>query len=190
MTDEKKGSPDSPSPRDLRAELSGETSLEDREVLKRAETATVPAEVLREGGEPSGDIRTLLQQMSLPEKVKAAMFGNSTCRGILITDSQRMIQEAVLKNPQLQEREVLEYARNPNVTDSVLRRISDSKQWSANYLLKYHLVLNPKTPQDIAMKWVRYLRQSDLKKVARSKNIGQVIANAAKKRLNEMQKKS
>jgi len=128
------------------------------------------------------DIRSLIKDMTLPQKVKAAMFGNATCRALLIKDSQRVVQEAVLKNPQLQEREVHDFLKGSNTPELVIRRIADSKQWMKSYQAKYLLVSNPKTPIDLGLKWVRYLRRNELKRLAQSKGVSQVIATAARKR--------
>lgn len=139
--------------------------------------------------EQEGDLRAQIRDMTLPQKMKCAMFGNQTCRMLLVTDSNRLIQEAVLKNPQLQEREVHDFAKNKNMPENVLRRISDSKTWMKSYQLKLLLTNNPKTPLDLALKWVRFLRAGDLKRLGGSKNVSQVVANAAKKRAAELQKK-
>lgn len=162
--------------------------LESGEALKD-QTLQGLAELKEEDSE-SLDIRSQLRDMGIPQKVKLAMFGNATCRMLLISDANRLVQEAVLKNPQIQEREIHDFARNTNVSDNVLRRISDSKTWMKSYIIKMNLVLNPKTPQDVSLKWLRYLRKPDLKRVASSKNIPQVIATSAKKRLADLTKRS
>ncbi len=144
---------------------------------------------LKEEDSSEGDIRAQLRDMGIPQKVKLAMFGNATCRMLLIGDANRLVQEAVLKNPQIQDREIYDFAKNSNIPENVLRRISDSKSWMKNYLAKLHLVLNPKTPSDVSLKWLRFLRSSDLKKIGSSKNVSQVVATAAKKRIADMQKR-
>ena len=47
------------------------------------------------------DLRTQMRDMTIPQKVKLALLGNSVARMLLISDPNRMIQEAVLKNPRL-----------------------------------------------------------------------------------------
>ena len=58
-----------------------------------------------------------------------------------------------------------------------------------SYSLKVALVTNPKTPGDLALKWLRYLHKADLRRIARSKNIPQVVAVNARKKLAEMDKR-
>lgn len=135
------------------------------------------------------DIRTRLSKMSLPERLKTAMFGNGVARALLIRDPNRLISLAVLKNPKLQSSEVEDYGKNPNLSEHVLRAIASSQEWMKSYSLKFSVVTNPKTPQDVALKWLRYLNQPELKRLARSKSIPQLVAVTAKKRLADMDKR-
>jgi hypothetical protein len=100
-----------------------------------------------------------------------------------------MIQQFVLKNPKLAQSEVETFAKNPQIAEGVIRTISDSKKWMKSGNLRYIVVTNPKTPGDIALKWLRYLPLSDLRKIAKSKNLPQLIAVTAKKRVAEADEK-
>jgi hypothetical protein len=136
----------------------------------------------------SDDIRKKLLDMKLPEKMKLAMFGNSTCRSLLIGDGNKLVQMCVLKNPQIREGEVEEFSKNPNLSDQVLRKISQTKEWMRSYNMKKNLVFNPKTPQDVSLKWLRHLRANDLRTLTRSKNVPQNLTTLARKRLADVQK--
>lgn len=129
------------------------------------------------------DLRVRIGEMSLPEKIKLAMFGDATCRSILILDSNRIVPAFVLNNPKLQLSEVEAFAANHNVSDLVLRQISEGREWVKSYGVKLGLATNPKTPPDLAMRWLRHLLPNDLKKIAKSKNVPQLIAVTAKKLL-------
>jgi hypothetical protein len=172
----------------------GEISNEDYEELVKLNLPTEVTEIevatIEKEQEPNteGDIRSKLRDMGIPQRVKLAMFGNNTCRMLLILDANKLVQEAVLKNPQLQEREVLDFARSTNVSDNVLRRIATSKTWMKSYQAKVNLVSNPKAPSDVALKWIKYLRQAELKRLTSSKNVSQVVSLAARKRIAEIQK--
>ena len=138
---------------------------------------------------PEKDIRAQIQEMKIPGKIKLAMFGNAVCRGLLINDKNRLIQQFVLRNPKLTMKEVEEFSKNSNLSEHVLRSIADKREFVALYQVKLGLVLNPKTPLDVSMKWIRYIQSSDLKRISKSKGIPQVVASAAKKRLDEGEKK-
>ena len=135
------------------------------------------------------DLRTQIADMILPEKLKFAMFGNAQCRVILIQDPNRMIQEAVLKNPKLQDREIVGFTQNPYMSEFVLRRISDNRKWMKPYIIKRNLVFNPKTAPGIALRYLRYLQKADVRRISKSKGVSQVVANTARKILADMIKK-
>ena len=149
-------------------------------------TAEQESALAQEGSEPV-DIRAQISSMGLPGKIKLALFGNSICRGLLVRDSNKLVQQFVMKNPKLQVREVEEFARNPHISDQVLRLIADSKMWMKSALVKYNLVTNPKTPQDVALKWLRYLQAHEVRRIAKSKNIPQIVTATAKKLVNDAQ---
>ena len=137
--------------------------------------------------ESSEDIRVQIGKMSVPEKVKVALLGNSTCRQLLIRDPNRMVQLIVLQNPRMTPGEIEEFSKNANLSDAVLRAIADNKNHVKSYTVKVHLVMNPKTPIDVSLKWLPHLRVGELRKIAKSKNLPQVIATAARKRVEDME---
>jgi hypothetical protein len=123
------------------------------------------------------NIYALVQNMSIPEKIKLAMLGNKSARSLLIRDSHRTIPFFVLQNPKITESEIQEIAKNTNIDDGILRAIGTDNQWMRTYAMKVSLVSNPKAPVDVTVKWLRYLRDRDLRRLARSKNIPQVVAS-------------
>lgn len=143
------------------------------------------SDILAEEEEPQSikDIRTVLSQMNLPQKVKAALFGNSACRAVLILDGNKLIQQSVLKNPKITDKEIESYSKNSNIGAGVLRAIADKRQWIKPYRIKYNLVCNPKTPIDVAIRWLRFLHAADLKKIARSKSVPTAVSTQAKKKI-------
>ncbi|MBN8550710.1 MAG: hypothetical protein J0M12_15455 [Deltaproteobacteria bacterium] len=160
------------------------------ELAEDARPAGLPAAQPAVGTDDgSTNIRNQIAEMTMPEKIKLALLGNSVCRGLLILDTNRMIQQFVLKNPKLGITEVETFARNPQMAEGVLRTIADSKQWMKNSTLKYAIVTNPKTPGDLALRWMRYLNAADLRKISKSKNLPQLIAVTAKKRLADLEEK-
>jgi len=164
-------------------------SVSDKIEIAAALQEDEPAKPIENADDPCGDIRTLISKMRLPEKVKLAMFGNSTARGLLIRDANKMVQLFVLKNPKLTLKEIEDFSKNPNLSDQVLRHISSVQAWVKSYTVKLHLVINPKTPGDLSLKWLKFLNTPDLKNIARSKNLPQIVTVAAKKRLSDLDKR-
>lgn len=161
----------------------GECSSQEVEEIKKV-FSTSPDALKKEvqGKEKeSNDLRTLLADMTVPEKLKLAMFGNGVARALLIQDSSRLVQSAVLSNPQLQESDIETFAKNKNVSEYVLRSISNDRTWMKNYSVKVNLVFNSKTPIDVSTRYVKFLRKNDLGRLARSKDVPQAVALAARK---------
>ena len=107
-------------------QVGAEVAQEVEGVLSGQYKLELPAALSSEKSEVSDkeDIRSKIKDLSLAHKIKYAMRGNATCRGLLIGDANRLVQESVLKNPQLTDREVEDYSKNPNVAEFVLRNIS------------------------------------------------------------------
>lgn len=174
---------------------------EDEEIQKiiaGEDNVSIPGELVEEKGElktvekespEDADIRKRLMTMTIPQKIKLAMLGNSVARGLLIFDANKMIQDFVLKNPRLAPPEVEAFIKSTNMSDHVLRQISQSKDHMKSYDNKRNLVFNAKTPQDVSLKWLKFLNASDLKRVAKSKNIPNTVSSAASRIVSAAEKK-
>ena len=155
-----------------------------REAARGAEAVAIPKALLEEGGkgESEEQLYKIINDLTIPQKIKLAMFGNMTARGLLIRESKnRQIPLFVLENSRLTENEVQEFSRNTNLSDQVLRAIAQNPEWMKNYTVRVNIVSNPKTPIDASVKWVKYLQVQDLRKLMKSKNIPQVIASQCRK---------
>lgn len=128
-----------------------------------------------------------IMKMNIAEKIKLATKGNKEARSILIRDSNKLVSVAVVRSPGLTDGEVLLQAGNKTASDDVLRVIYNDREWTKKYQVKLALVKNPKVPQAIGMKLLGTLRESDVKNLARDKNVPNIIQMMAKK---QMEKKS
>ena len=137
----------------------------------------------------STDLRTMIADMKISDKIKIAMFGDVNARSLLIKDPNKLIQSFVLKNPQITFEELAGFASDPNTPKGVLRILSETNKSSKEYQMKKALVYNPKTPIDISMKWVKFLHQADLKKLAKSKSIPNSLVVIVRKRVSELEKR-
>lgn len=173
------------SPEPAAVSLSSPAAAANENNIHETAATTVPGSNVGSERTESSDARFQISKMGIPEKIKAAMFGNSTCRAVLIRDTNKLIQQFVLKNPRLQLREVEEFARNPNLSDAVLRTIATNSAWMKSYALKWNIVSNPKTPIDVSLKWVRFLNVAEIRRLSKSKNVPQAIVSAARKKLDE-----
>ena len=122
-----------------------------------------------------------IQQMGVSEKVKLALLGNKEARDILVRDSNKMVAVAVVKSPKIQESEIETISKSRNVAEEVLRQVASTKEWTKSYVIKFNLSSNPKTPIALAMKFLPHLREFDLRKLAKSKDVSAVLAQQARR---------
>lgn len=122
-----------------------------------------------------------IKDLPVPDKLKLAMSGDKEARSILIRDSNKQVQEAVLDSPRITEGEVAGVANSRNVSDELLRKIAQSREWMKNYQIRLGLVNNPKTPLPIGIKIVGTLMIADLKRLSKNKGVSNVLLTAAQR---------
>jgi hypothetical protein len=145
-----------------------------------SDEATAPLE--------EGKRLTLMQRvmkMSISQKIKLATLGNKEARGLLLRDSNKLVALAVIHSPRITDGEVHAVANNRAANDDVLRVIYNNREWLKSYTLKLALVKNPKTPLPVSMKFLSTLRESEIKDLARNKNVPSTIQSQAKKMMDK-----
>jgi len=126
--------------------------------------------------------------MTVSEKLDLARKASKEARTILIRDSNKLVQLAVVNSPKITESEIVAIAANRQVTEDVLREIGMNREWLRNYQVRLALVNNPKTPLTIAMAQVTYLNQRDLGLLAKSKGVPRPLVIAAESRLKTVKR--
>lgn len=129
-----------------------------------------------------------IQTMTVSEKLELARTASKEGRTILLRDSNRLVQLAVVESPKITESEILGIAANRQINDEVIRKIAMNREWLRNYQIRLALVNNPKTPLTIAMAQISYLNQKDIKALAKSKGIPRPLVIAAEGKLKEHRK--
>jgi len=124
-----------------------------------------------------------IAEMTVSEKIRAAMLGSREERMLLVRDNNRIVASAVVRSPLMQESEAALISRNRNMTDEVLRVIGSTPELVKSYMVKKNLVENPKTPVMIATRLIQHLRETDLKHLAKSKNVTGPVKDAARRHL-------
>ena len=128
-------------------------------------------------------------KLKVTEKIKMALTGDKEWRAILMNESNRLIQGAVLKNPKISDGEVLMVAKNKTSSDDLIRIILLNKDWVKNYEIKKALITHPKTPPPKALRFISYLTMKDLKELSKSRQVSNVVATAARKELENRMRK-
>ena len=124
-----------------------------------------------------------IKDLPVPDKVKLAMGGDKEARSILIKDSNKQVQEAVLDSPRITEPEIVAIANSRNVGEEILRKIATSREWMKNYQIRLGLANNPKTPLPLGLRIIGTLMISDLKRLSKSKGVSSVLTAAANRAL-------
>lgn len=145
-----------------------------------------PEELLQEGDEPKPErlFESLYQRlisMAVNDKVRLATLGNKEARNLLIKDPNRLVVTAVLTSPKLTDEEVVAFAANKNLSKDVPNLIASRKEFVKSYGVKVALVNNPKTAVPTAVKLLQHLLEKDLRNVAKSKGISNVVVSAARR---------
>ncbi len=128
--------------------------------------------------------RTLYEKlltMSVPEKISLAVRGDKEARTLLMRDSNKVVQEAVMDSPKMTDGELEAVARMRNLPEELLRKIARNGEWMKRYGMVHGLVTNPKTPAGIAMPLVSRLNDFDMKNLLKDKNVSDIIRREARK---------
>lgn len=124
-----------------------------------------------------------LQEMSVADKIKMALTGDKEWRTLLIRESNKQVNTAVLKNPRISEGEVITVAKNRSSSDELIRIILLNRDWVKLYDMKKALVVHPRTPLQTAMRYMTFLSEKDIRDLAKSREVGQAIVNNARRML-------
>jgi hypothetical protein len=131
---------------------------------------------------------TILQKISrlkVGERIKLGFIGSREERSILIRDTARLVQNAVLNSPKLTDAEVETFAAAKNLQESVFREIARQRRFIKLYPVVRNLVNNPKCPLDISLTLIKTLMVHDLKSLRHSKSVPDTIRKIAAKLYQE-----
>ena len=134
--------------------------------------------------EDEGTTVQRIAAMSVAQRVVAAMKGTREERAILIRDSNKIVNVAVLSSPKITETEVEIIAKMTAVSEEVLRIIGRTRAWMKNYTITAGLAKNPKTPIPLSMNLLPRLTDKDLKMISSDRNVPDVVRTSARRKLS------
>ena len=159
-----------------------ELSEFDRLLRAAAETGEEASGEEKDG--PLGkSLNAELDELDVPERIRMALVGNSNARAILIQDQLKMVSLSVLDNPGLSIKEIAIFAQNRGLADELIRKICLNRKWIRHYSIKLSLIQNPKTPPNMVLNYLKFMRKTDLKTLSRSKDVPNFVMKMAKVRL-------
>lgn len=188
---------DEPLPSD---ELFAETIAEDRALAAGADAREVTDETMEaatpDGGAPPASIgkkfvplHARIGKMKKSEKIRLAMVGDAAARALLVRDHNKTVAAAAVQSPRMTDADAVNVAKSRQVSEDVLRYVGKKRDFVANYEVKKALVFNPKTPLSISMNLITYLRDDEVKVIAKGKGIPQAMKSAAMQILKKREKK-
>lgn len=158
----------------------------DEDGRSQTEVEALMEEAVREGMSKY----QLALELKVAEKIKMALTGDKEWRTIMMKESNKLVQAAVMKNPRISDGEVLMIAKTRTSSDDLIRMILLNKDWVKSYEIKKALLIHPKTPPPKALRFITYLTMKDLKELAKSRQISSIVVNAIRKELQMRIKKS
>jgi hypothetical protein len=127
-----------------------------------------------------------IQKLSIAKKIEwANKKGNKEVRTILLRDPNKLVQLAVIQSPRITEGEIGKIALSRMAPNEVLQYIYNNRMLVKNYTIKVNLVNNPKVPVGVAMRFLSLLRQSELKSLAKNRNVSRALQTQAQKILEK-----
>jgi hypothetical protein len=148
------------------------------------------AEEGEEGEEENLSKYQMALEMGVSEKIKTALTGDKEWRNIFLKDPNKLVSSAVLKNPRITDGEVLAVAKNKSASEELIRLITLNREWVKSYEIKKALVLHPRTPLLKALRYMDVLTEKDIKNLAKSRGVSQIIVNNARRMLLAKQQKN
>ena len=124
-----------------------------------------------------------VRMMAVSHRIKLAFTGGREARQVLARDPVRLVQRCVLMNPRMSLEEVLAVAKNRSLHGQLLRQIAEQRDWVRQYSIRQALVMNPKTPLQIALKLMGGLHERDVRVLAKSRNVSSVVQAQARRAL-------
>ena len=122
-----------------------------------------------------------LYRQNTAQRMISALKGTREDRAILVRDPNRLVSSAVLGSHKLTDVEIESFAGMKSLSDEVLRRIGNHKEWTKRYGVISNLVKNPRTPLGISIGLVSRLNPRDIKGLAVDRNVPEVIRKQAQK---------
>lgn len=100
--------------------------------------------------------------LQLYQRVMQARHANIEERKVLLFDKAEEVLNALLDNETLSEEELRILVERKDLSPEFLRRVASDKRVLASYDIKKHLILNPKTPASISLKFIGQLFTFDI----------------------------
>jgi hypothetical protein len=179
-------------PAESGASVVAEEAVPEEQVALAVPVALVPAKLPLENSDEFEVAEqkklTVFQRVSklnVGQRIKLGFIGGKEERALLIRDTARLVQNAVLNSPKLSDAEAESFAGSKNLQENVFREIARQRRFLKLYPVVRNLVNNPRCPLDISLTLVKTLMVYDLKSLRHNKNVPDTIRKVAAKLYEE-----
>lgn len=157
------------------------------EVLTEEEREALLAELEEDeerSNEPVDWSKTPFMKLPIPIQIKLAMTGPHEKAIEALNSSNRVVAGSAIRNPKIKENDIVKISRSKTMHEDVIRYICNNGDWTKSYPVKFNLVQNPKTPPSLVSRWLPLMRQTDLRSLAKSKQVPSAVSIMAKRLLS------
>lgn len=120
-----------------------------------------------------------IRQLDGNEKMRMASRASFVERQVLLRDGSPQILQALINNPRIETKEVLEIARSPYANGGILEQIAKKRKWMSHPEMPALIARNPKTPPPMALRLLDSLSTPELQQMGKSSAIRETLRKAA-----------
>lgn len=132
------------------------------------------------------NLATKLGQLTAGQRVSTARVCSPALFGALIRDPSPRVFAALLGNGRMTEEELIRgLVSDPEMTPEKIRILADDRKWNARYAIRKWIAEHPQTPNAVAASQLRYLRATDLRRIAAAPESRTFIIRCAERLLEE-----
>lgn len=138
-------------------------------------------EQIEDQDERKKSVQQQLLMMNIPQKIQFAIKGPREGRIYLVRDANKIVSSAVLKSPKVSEADVEGFAKMRNVSEDILRQISETRHWMRNLGIVEALAKNPKTPVPVTIRLLPRLSKLTVRTISLSRDVPEAVQKMALK---------
>jgi hypothetical protein len=145
-------------------------------LLSRAQEGIRPASLESLDRDSStADIKAALKKIPIPHRINLARRATLLDRGFLVHDESPQVLEALARNPQLIQQEVVQLLRLPTLLPTTLEVLSRDARWMSSEELKITIATHPRVTFHVAERLVKTLSIVGIRRVIRRPGLNPAI---------------
>ncbi|MGB9599256.1 MAG: hypothetical protein ACP5QK_09035 [Myxococcota bacterium] len=121
-----------------------------------------------------------IEHMSEDRQMALVEVGRHRVKQIMAKSPIGSVALAAVKHKDITPDDIYKIAQDRAANAEAIKYIATHRDYIRVYNIKLKLALNPKTPVPMAMAFVRSLRLSDLKNIAKNAGVSKILQNTAK----------